>query len=700
MDFFIKTEYNIIFFAIIIIVSVLIALYYYRKTALKGGIKIFLTVIRGLTIFFILLLLSSPVISFISILSIEPVNIFLIDNSKSLQLENRYRQSDSIYENVLVNTGNDNSENRYFFFSRTASEEAGDSLVFFETDNNATNLTAALLETEKRFSAGNISSVNIVSDGIINEGGNPVFTARTLNAPINYILIGDTVQKNDLVIKNVFYNNSAFIESNVPVKVEVNSHNYNRQIIVNLYEENKLLTSQQVDVNTSQIVYNVDFNITSLSAGMKKYKVEVLPAEEEITEKNNYEEFFIKFVDNSFKVLVLSGGPSSDFAFIKEEISKIKNFETTFLTQKGAGTYYEGNVPDLNQFRVFILVGYPVSVSSPEVLSEIGNAINTTKAAVFFFASRNTDYGKLDVLSDRLPFKAFNYSDSESETGVKSVSLIGNDAFGQSELLGSAGSLPNVFKGGTDFTANPSSETILITSSSEPAFVIQNTDDNHSAAMLVHGLYKWRLSPRKTNGAEVLNYLLSTTTAYIADKDRQKKFFIETTRPVYSRYEEVRFIASLNDPEVTGGEEIKVRINGNGVNEEIVLTKRNNTSFESSINIPQDGDYTYTASLYVRGEFIEEDIGRFLIGENNYEFKETRSDNSILASLSNETGGTDFTGISGNEISDILTAINEASGDEIESLKNFSLNINPYFLGIIILLMCIEWFFRKRNNLP
>src|SRR5690606_33770105 len=179
---------------------------------------------------------------------------------------------------------------------------------------------------------------------------------------------------------------------------------------------------------------------------VKKYKTEIIPLEDEITEKNNYEEFFIKFVDNSFKVLVLSGGPSSDYAFIKEEISKIQNFETTFLTQKGVNSYYEGSVPDLNQFRVFILVGYPVSESSPELWAESGNVLNNTQASVFFFARGNTDYAKLDVLSERLSFRAFNYSDAESETGVKSVSLIDNEAFNRNEILSSAGNLPNVFK--------------------------------------------------------------------------------------------------------------------------------------------------------------------------------------------------------------------------------------------------------------
>jgi hypothetical protein len=699
MNFFIKTEYNIIFFIVIMIVSVLIAFYYYRKSNLNRNQRILFTALRSLTLFFLLMLLSAPVISFISVIQIEPVNIFLIDNSKSLELENRNITTDSVSNEVLQKTGGSGAENKYFSFSGSLGEEVTDSIRFYEIDNNETNLTSSLISLEELYSSGNISTINIISDGILNEGGNPLFTARTLNAPISYILIGDTAQKNDAVIKDVFYNKSAFIESTVPVKIEINSFKYSQNLTLNLYEEDKLLTSQNIAVSPDNILYNADFNVTSLTPGIKKYKVEIVPLDGEITDKNNYREFFIKFIDNKFKALVLSGGPSYDNAFIKEEIKKIQNFETTFLTQKSAGAYYEGAVPNLSQFRVFILVGYPTSISNDEILSQIESADNNN-ASIFFFASKNTDYSKLSALQDKLPFRAFDFSQTESETGIKTVSIIDNEAFGKNEILSSVNNLPAVFKGGTNFTANPSSETILLTASSEPAFVIQSTEDNHSAAFLVHGLYKWRLSPRKTNGAEVLSYLMSTTIAYIADKDKQKKFFIETTRPVYSKYEEVKFTATLNNPEIIGGEVIRVKVSGNGINNELELNKTGNTTFEGKMSIPTDGDYAYTAGLYIRDEFTESDEGRFIISENNYEFINTRADNSILSNLANETGGKNFSGLSPDEISSFLSERNESSSDEIESLKNFSLNINPYFLSLLILMLCMEWFFRKRNNLP
>lgn len=701
MDFFIKTEYNIIFTIVIIIVSVLIAFIYYRNSNLSRSARIFFTTLRSLTLFFILLLLASPVVSFISSVTIQPVNIFLVDNSRSLELEQRYLQTDSIYRE-LKGISSSGTETNFFEFSSDIGNEAGDSVIFFGINNNSTDLTKAMINLEERYSSGNISTITVISDGMFNEGGNPVFTARQLGASVNYLLVGDTVQKNDVLVKNVFYNRSAFIESNVPIKADINSFGYNQTVTVNLYEEDVLQKSQTITLSKEKSVYNVDFDITSLSPGVKKYKVEVTELNGEITTKNNYEEFFIKFVDNKFRVLVLSGAPSSDFAFIKEEIQKIQNFETTFLTQKGTNSYYEGAVPNLNGFQAFIFIGYPTSISSPEILTGVKDVLNTQKASLMFFASKNTDYSKLDVLSDNLPFRSVNYSETESETGLRTVSLPDNDAFRNNELLATISSLPNIFKSGTNFTANPSSETLVLTTSGEPAFVIQNTEDNHSAAMLMHGLYKWRLSPRKTNGSEILNSLLAGTISYISDKERQKKFFIETSRPVYSKYEEVVFNAELNDPVIIGGEEIKIKINGGNINEELTLVKINNTTFTGKITVPADGDYKYTATLSIRNEQIESDEGRFLIGENNYEFKNTRSNKDILSSLSNETGGKNLTGLPKDEIVTIIEELNkkESEAPSLSGLRNFSLNINPYFLGILILLLSIEWFLRKRNNLP
>jgi hypothetical protein len=702
MDFFIKTEYNIIFIILLVIVSVLISWLFYRKSHLETNKKILFSVLRFLSTLFILLLLSSPVISYVNKDSITPLNIFLIDNSRSLTLENR---NEMLTQKVrdAAGTENDISENRYFFFSNGLIKESdGAEPPSFEGINNfRTDYTQALVELQERFADRNISTINIFSDGIVNEGGNPVFTALALNAPVNYMLIGDTIQKNDLVIKDVFYNKTAFIESSVPVNVEINAFNYDKTVNVILYEEDKQIDSRLITISRANSTYNLKFNVSSPSGGVKKYKVEVAREGDEITDKNNYSEFFIKFIDNKFKVLVLAGGPSADFSFISEEIKKIQNFETTFLTQKTSSEFYEGAFPSPDDYQVFMLIGYPTNISNPEYLNRIKESLEKNKSAVLFFESRNTDYGKLALLENLLPFKTASPSDVEEETGIRTVSSLNTEIFNKPELLGKINGFPSIFKNRTTYIINPSAETFLTsTRGGEPVLSIQKTLNNNSAAFLAHGLYKWRLNPVNYGAGEVLNYIITNTVVNITDKEKQKKLFVETTSPVFSKFENVKFTASLNPAFVTGGENIKIRISGSKFRTELELKEINNMYFEGEINVPEDGDYQYTAELSKQGQYIEGDEGRFIVGENNYEYKLTRPDKSILSSLSSSTGGVNLNTMSPGEMSNMLKEVNSRSSKEVQLSGNLPLNINPFYLFGVILLLGLEWFFRKRNNLP
>ncbi|MEP7146178.1 MAG: CARDB domain-containing protein, partial [bacterium] len=300
MNFSFKTDYSFIFIPAILIIAFVISYFYYKHTKLDGIQKKLFTALRFLSLFFIFLLLSSPVISFLNSLVQDPVNVFLIDNSLSLTIENRIEQLKKKLNYNISNTEAGETENLYFLFSENLIKELKssefESVSYDGINNFQTNLTLPLYDLQSRLLNKNVSSVTLISDGMINEGGNPATAARSLNVPVNYILIGDTIQKNDLVVKNIFYNKTAFIESNVPLKAEINSYGYDRDIKVNLYEEDKMIDSRNLKVINSQNSYEVSFNVTSDAEKISKYKIEIESLSDEITVRNNYTEFFIKFV--------------------------------------------------------------------------------------------------------------------------------------------------------------------------------------------------------------------------------------------------------------------------------------------------------------------------------------------------------------------------------------------------------------------
>lgn len=706
MDFSFKTDYNFVFILAAIILSFVIAYFFYKKSKLSSLQKKIFTVLRFLSAFFIILLLFSPVISFVKNSVREPVNVFMIDNSESLLLENRRDKLKDLINEKIKKSETGNSEDLFFLFSKNLFKEidinnTDESILFTGIDNFETNLTGSLYSLQERLSNKNLSSVTIISDGIINEGGSPATIARSLNIPVNYILVGDTIQKNDLVLRNLFYNKTAFIESNVPVKIEINSYNYERDIKINLYEEDKLIETKNLTVSKNIITYDLLFNVMSNTENIVKYKIEIEGLDDEITLKNNYREFFIRFVNNKFNILVLTGGPSADFAFISEEIKKVKNFDATFLTQKSSSEFYEGILPDLSRFDSYVFIGFPTAITNQSILNEVKDKLEKNNSSLIFFAGKNTDYKKLSVLEDRLPFKISDISGNEEETGIAALSKLNDDVFKNKNLISSVNSYPNIFKTSSRFSINPSAETFLMTSkSSEPAFVIQNTDKNKSAAFLAYGLYKWRLNRQQNNSGEVLNYLITSSIVAITNKEKKRTFTIETTKPVYSKYENVKFEASITNFELQGGEQIKLKIKGNSFGKEIELKKSDSKNYVAEINIPADGNYDYTAELYSKNILIESISNRFSIGENNYEYRLTRADNTILNYISNDTRGNNFTNLNTSDIKDTMKIVNEKSKMEYKTGQNFEMNINPYYLGIIIFLLCLEWFLRKRNNLP
>jgi len=705
MNFSFNAEYGLLYSILLLIISGAVAYFYYKRTSLKNPQKNLFTVLRTITVFLFLLLLLSPVFSFISGISPSPKNVFLIDNSESLLIENRNEVLKNILNEELMNTGAGNSENVFYLFSENLIKEVTKdelSAITYEGINNfSTDLSSSLNTLGDNLSESNISTVNIISDGIINEGGNPLKFAALMNVPFSYYLTGDTVQKKDVSVKNLYYNKTVFAESSVPVKVQIMSYLYNSVLNVKLFEEDKLIDTKSIAVNEKQFSYEVSFSVFSQDSRIVKYRVETEPLENEITLKNNFRDFYIKFTDNKFRVLLVSGGPGADNSFVTGELKKIRNFRTDIMTQKAAGEFYEGSFPDTDNYDVFILSGYPTAVSDQSVLNKISASIEKNNSSLLFMAARNLDYGKLKVIEDKLSFKVSSSSDSEELTGLSPVAFPGSEIFERLGQLGSVSSMPDVFKTSSVFSGNPSSETFLLTSrNTGPALIIENTPDKKSAAFLVYGFYKWRLNKTGSDNTEFFRNIISSIIVAITDKEANRHFFIETTKPVYSKFEDVRFNAAITNHEIKGNEKIKVRISGNGNDSETELNRLNDYQYSGSVRIPEDGNYEFTAGLYEDNVLIEEIKGRFSVGENNFEFTETRADNSILKMLALETGGENLTGRSGSEIGGFISDFNAKSEYEIKTAKNLELNVNPYYLSLLIFLLCLEWFLRKRNNLP
>lgn len=696
MDLTLKTDYGILLAAIAVVISAALSFFYYKGGQAQGKtLRGVLTSLRFLTILSVLLLFMSPVLTYLGSTSGKPIDIILIDRSESTGLAGTETVNAEI-DDFLSNSKLENP--KFFYFSGELENEvsAGDAAIRpGDSLGSKTNLSKALSQLKERLPGENISSVTVISDGIINDGGSPVKSGLAIGAPINYLLIGDTTESKDISIARVLYNKTAFIESSVPVSVELISRGHSGKTRVSLYEDGRLADTKELQLTEGQSSYTVDFSTGSSEKKIVQYKVVADSLEGEVTLRNNSSDFFIKYIDNRFKILVIAGGPSSDLAFIKEEMLRIKNFETDFRTQKSPGEFYEGGFPSSLDYDAVMLIGFPTNTSDESVLNLLRAGIEKRNLPVVFFASRNTDYSRLKLIEDRLPFLTSGFSETESETSLSPVSGISSRFFKNDELLSRIASFPSVFRTGTSISGKPDAVTILIAlNGKSPALLISETSFRPSAAFLAHGLYKWKLGRNTSSAGEVLGYLLANIFSAISAREEGKFLSVETTSPVYSASEEITMTGTVRGFDASGGEKIEVTVKGNGYSKNFSMIKNSQGVFNLSFVNPGQGVFDFEAALVSQGKQAEKVSGRFLVGDNNYEFLETKQSNLLLNEVAIATGGKNVTDNQDNfPRSESVTA-------EMKSQKSFDLNLNPYFLSLIILFLSAEWFLRKRNNLP
>ncbi|MFA5405686.1 MAG: hypothetical protein WC358_12210, partial [Ignavibacteria bacterium] len=363
-------------------------------------------------------------------------------------MENRGEELEKTID-LIKSIDNSIAENRYFAFSDDISNEIEkkDSSNINEenTNNESTNPIKTLNTISKIFGDKKISTINIISDGIFNTGGNPLHLQQYPNTIFNYFLIGDTNQKNDLSIKNIFFNPTAYTESNTQILVEFNSYNYDKDIKITLFEEENLIQEKKISVNSKNTLYNCPFNVKSNNEGIIKYKVVIEKEQNELTEKNNSEEFFIEFISNKFKLLVLSGNPSADFSYLTESIKKISNFEAKFFVQKAPGIFYEGQLPELNEFNLLILINFPTTLTDLNIINKLNDDLKNINLPIFFISGGNTDYERLKILNNHLPFTLINKTGNDEKTTVNLINDISSEISNLFDFKRIPNNFPEIF---------------------------------------------------------------------------------------------------------------------------------------------------------------------------------------------------------------------------------------------------------------
>ncbi|MBA4251107.1 MAG: hypothetical protein C0425_06460 [Chlorobiaceae bacterium] len=704
-----SVHFNINWFWLISLVALIgvytFFIYKYTIPIVSKSFKFLLIFFRAIALLLILFLIFDPKINFERAISLKPVNIVLIDNSKSMNINegfNRIEITNKFLDELEQNNLTANSE--FYIFGKEIKSISKDSLAkitFSETRTNLFNTFSSLDKFEK-----NISSIILLSDGVITDGSTPLYLADNMTAPIFTIGLGDSSKRNDVSISTIFYNEIIYAGTTTTISASILNKGYSgKQIRASLFEENILVENKIFTLE--QNFQNVEFTYEPKSKGEKKLSIQVEELAGEFSKENNNKSFFIDVLSNKIKVLLVGGTPSTDLVFIKNSLALDTNIVVDQIVQIAPNRFLNNSFSKkaIDSADIIFLIHFPTAVASDELLDLIKNEIENNSKPFFILVGSSLDIQKFNYLRSEMPFEISNQNFGISEVQPNVSSEQAANPMMKAGTVTEWNSLPPTLRPNFNFIPKPETQVlaslkinnVLINS---PLIVSRKLGSKRSVAVLSSDIWKWKLQKAPSRLELFDNFILNSVKWLNASVEKEQ-VSIRTSQKFYSLGESVEFFADVFDESFNAiaNAEVKVRVKSKNVEDEIFLTHIGNGIYRGIYNPRTPGDFSFSGSAVYLNNEIGRDEGRFNIGDVEIELIDKTLNSELMLQLASLSEGKFFYNDQYSEIFEIVKSLNQKGVKEKIESKEIYLSRNEWILFFIILFFSLEWFLRKREGM-
>jgi hypothetical protein len=703
--------YSFFFFITGIILIAIYSVFVYRFTIPKVNtlFKYFLTSLRTLALILILFAIFEPVLSVARKKIIEPVNLFFIDNSISIKIDDGTKRSEIINKFISDCKSNGFLNNSGLYsFGNSVKKINPDSLSRINFNEPSTNF--AKIFSGIKNDENNITSISIISDGVITDGANPLYQAEKLGIPVFTIGVGDTTKKNNIAINKVLLNDYIYAETPTTINISVSNNGFaNKTLTLSLYEDNSLIAKQDLtflneEEKTASIIY------TPRKPGEKKLTLTVSELTGESSYADNKKVQYVNVLNNKINVLILAGSPSADLSFIRNSLSSDQNLKISTITQIAPNRFLE--YADKNKLidsaDVLYLVGFPSAQTSSELLSKVLQSIQNKNKPFFLITSSGIDYNKLKVLLPELPFtiKSIAPGSTEIQPNVSynemENPLLKNNTL---NIIETWNNLPPVFKDNGEFIPKPESEVLAKVKINNipfnyPLIISRKLGNKKSIALLAKDVWKWKLQTAEKK-LDLFDRFILSSVKWMNTREDQKLVNIKTTKKIYQLGEPVEFSAQVYNETLNPVEdaEISVDIKSDKESYNINMNSAGSGIYDGTLITNKSGDYKFVGSAKQKGKVLGTDNGKFSIGDVDVELINPRMDKDFLNLLATQTNGKFIYGNNYSQLFKIIQDLSEKKSNVKLIKSEFSLWTSEWLLIIAVFLFALEWFLRKRSGM-
>lgn len=691
----------------LILMSGLFTYYLYKITIPKINrrIKWLLISLRTLSLIIILFLFFEPILAINSKREVNPTTLVFIDNSGSMSAASNTKILTEDFLKKWTNLRSTDDLSIFLFGDSTRELTETSRINFSDKTSNFTKIIDKVRESEE-----NITSVLLVSDGIITDGVNPINGAEKLGIPFYTIGLGDTTKNKDLILRNIVYDKNILSNSYAPIIVSLEQRGFNgSKVTASLLEDNRLIEQKDIllDDNNSQTFL---FNYTAKIPGEKKLTLKLSTVENEKNPNNNSKTFFVTVLENRKNIVLISSSPSSDLTFIKNSLFLDSTLSVKTITEIGAGRFLEGNNIDkvLDSAGIIFLLGFPSRNTSNDIVNKVTSLINKNKIPYFILFNNLTDLNKVKSIENELPFTIVS-SNIEAVKLVQPsvpVNQLRNPILQSNSINTEDGwnSLPPIFRTNIEIRPKPESEVVSNVSINNvplnlPLILTRDVSSKKSIAVLGFDIWRWKLMKP---GTDIFDRFILNSQRWLSVKADNKQVKLETSKQVYSSGEEITLLGEVRDKSQNAVENANVKVDitsPTGLKLSINLVSLGNGLYQSNFISRESGDYSFTGEAHDDGLLLGKDGGRFTVSDQELELLNTAADIDFLRLLANRTNGEFFMNEDYDKALPLLEKLNSSASNEVSEIKEYSPLSSLTIILLLIVIFALEWFIRKRYGL-
>ena len=723
------------------------------------GFRGFLIFLRTLALCALAFCLLKP---FVTVYQTSPDDSYLavlLDGSKSMQVTDSVNQEsrlDSVNnllftpEGGILNSLNEKFKTRLFSFSDAPKRMTPVALT--DANGETTDIPAALNETLDNLQGVPLSGVVLFSDGADASGEDITklaFRMRDRKVPVHTVGIGSPEGIKDIEVVKVDAPRTAEEDFPVEIWATVQRKGYGpREITLRLRDENRVVKTFNVNLNKERPTRRIRIKFIPRNPGTQKYMVEIPAEDDEAVPQNNTKKFLLKVAPSKrVKILYVDGGIRDQIGLIRRALEKDPNIQLTlryFTSETTIGGSSEGTG---HKFDL-----YP---TSKEVLFDYDAIILGNIAASKFTKQQlentaefiRTRGGGFLMLGGKYSLGNHKMEDSYINTPIAQVLPV------ELELGAPPAPTPTVRRFST---------TRRDRRSSIPKYALQLTAEGKADPLMVladeprENVQRWEKMPtlagysrvqRAKAGATVLavhptdrndfgNRILIATHNYNAGRvmvftpvrswnwqmhlshedDSHERFWRQTAKWLttvqkdrlkldipktsYALKEAVIINATAYDHQFELTNQAKVRAiitDENGRKRELSLEQvlGQDGLYTARFIPPRRGEYRVTLVGTLGGKSLGEQSGLFEVAESYAEFTNAELNAQLLQTLANTSGGKYYTLEDASQMVNHIPLVESATSHLVDE----EVWDMPLIFAVVILLLGLEWFLRKRRGL-